>query len=233
MSGSLTAYLANAALTVSDEAMAAAIQNTTDDAKTGGSSGVTYLNFSGKRGTYSLGKDKAGINPWTLFIMEPRSIFTGWQCWKSSKPVAKAKWSIYSPDKAVAEEDLEDHGPYKATAGEGWKMMLGVGLVTTDGTTGMIEFSTDSVSGRNALSGLINEVRERLLAKEPTIPLIQLDAEEFTAQDQKNFKPKFIVDAWVDREAVEAFLHPDVAYNLGALRGGAKITAAMKKKMAA
>ena len=97
----------------------------------------------------------------------------------------------------------------------------------------MIEFSTDSVSGRNALSGLINEVRERLLAKEPTIPLIQLDAEEFTAQDQKNYKPKFIVDAWVDREAVEAFLHPDVAYNLGALRGGAKITAAMKKNMAA
>ena len=228
MGTSLTSYMKNTALTLDSKKMAAALEEAADDASTGSGAGVLYLNFSGKRGTYALGPDKENIDPTEPYILEPASAFKGWQCWLKNTPEHKIKWSVYHPESEVAEEDLEYHGPYKDN--EGWKKVLGVGFISKDGTN--IEFSIDSVSGRNALSAVFKEVTARMAAEEPDMPILTMDAEEFTAQGQTNLKPKFTIISWASRENVEAYLS-DVGYTFDDLVAGKKVTAAQKKKLAA
>jgi len=188
---------------MSDEAMANALQDAGGEAASGGESGVQYLSFSGKSGTYQLGQNKE--EPEGLFIVEPQSIVTGWICWLKSKPIDRVEWSIYQAEKAIAEDELEDHGPYRETHGEGWFQSLGFGCLSLDDGDVQVKFSNNSKSGRNAIRDLMDEIRKRVLAGEPSMPVIEFDAEEFTAQDQKNYKPLLSVEAWVSREAVAAW----------------------------
>jgi hypothetical protein len=233
MSKSLTAFVATKGqeLAIDDNRMADALTETVGDTSTG-NQGITYLNFSGKLGRYSLGKDKENVGPEQVFLLEPLSVFRGWQCWKNSKPVDKFKWSVYAPDNAVDESDLPDHGPYRQTHGEGWKKMVGFGVVDLDDGR-QIEFSTDSVSGRNAVSALLDEISQRARSGDPTIPLVKFQSEEFIAQEQKNYKPKLEVEVWVTREQAVAAFSDDVPYTVDDLLEGKKLTAAQKKKVAA
>jgi hypothetical protein len=75
-----------------------------------------------------------------------------------------------------------------------------------------------SKSGRNAVNDIIEEIKARMRAGDPSMPLIGFDAETFVAQEQKNYKPKFVVDAWVTREACSAYLNGDL--NLDELAAG-------------
>ena len=97
-----------------------------------------------------------------MWILEPQSMFRGWQCWKDSKPVAKHRWSAYHPDKAIPESQLSDeHGPFDHSIGEGWKEMVGFGVISLDNTDLQVEFSTDSLRPR----GVPREEAEELEAQ--------------------------------------------------------------------
>tara|TARA_R110000803_G_scaffold149685_1_gene215136 strand:- start:22 stop:714 length:693 start_codon:yes stop_codon:yes gene_type:complete len=219
MSTSLTSYLDVANLpTLSDEAMLNALEERSDENPSSGS-GITFLSFSGKTGQYALGRDKDEVDPDDLFIIEPQSIIEGWVCWKGNKPVKRLEWSVYQRKaQAVAEADLEDHGPYRTNMGEGWSPLLGFGVLSTDGKNENIKFTVTSKSGRNAVNDIIEEIKARMRAGDPSMPLIGFDAETFVAQEQKNYKPKFVVDAWVTREACSAYLNGDL--NLDELAAG-------------
>lgn len=216
-------------LALTADQMADALEQTANDARTGDSAGVRYLNFSGLKGQYSCGKEKEDIDPEDLFIIEPMTAIAGWQCWKGKKPVDKFVWSAFDQSKKVAERDLPDHAPYRENLGEGWKSMLGIGIIPTDGS-GHIQFTTDSISGKNALSDLTSEVAQRTRAGEPNMPVVHLDKEEFEAQDKTNWKPKFVVAMWVTREQVALFLMEDVKYGLDDLLSGKPLTKAQLKK---
>ena len=168
-------------------------------------SAVQYLTFSGKSGNYSLGRGKDEVDPEAVYVLEPQSFTAGWMCWKGNKPIARHEWSFFRPDQAVPQADLEDHGPYKSDKGEGWAEALSFGVCSTDGHQTSIKFGTSTKSARNAIADMIDEVKKRARAKEAPIPVIHFESEEFTAQDQKNYKPKFVVEAWVTRKAAEAF----------------------------
>jgi hypothetical protein len=206
MSNALAKYIEqNKNLKISADAMADALQDTVAESQTG-SQGLTYLNFSGKKGVYSLGRDKDDVDPEAIFALEPQSVVRGWQCWKGSKPIDKVEWSVFG-GKAVGEEELTDHSPYKTQLGEGWKKMVGFGVIATDRSGMQIKFTTDSVSGRNAVSGLLDELAKRARSgTDHIVPLMSFDREEFKAQEQTNFKPKFVVHTWATREQIAALL---------------------------
>jgi len=205
MSNALAKYISSTNLKLSGDAMADALQDTVQETSTG-SQGLTYLNFSGKKGVYSLGRDHEDVDPEAVFILEPQTVVRGWQCWKGSKPIDKIEWNIFS-GKAVAEEDLTDHSPYKEKLGEGWKKMLGFGVISADGNATQIKFTTDSVSGRNAVSALLDELAKRSRSgTDHIIPVMSFDREEFKAQEQTNFKPKLVVHSWASRDQISAFL---------------------------
>ena len=214
MTNDLTTFMTNAKLpVVSDSDLANALAATVDDAGGVSNSGLNFLGFSGKQGTYSLGKNKDDIEEDQLFLIEPAATIAGWTCWKDSKPVGKHKWlstdAFMRPELVVKEADLEDHSKpdgYRANSGDGWKEMMGIGLVELSDMGTSIEFSTTAVSAINGLKDVIQEASDRMSKGEPSMPIIWLGREQFTAQGSKNWKPTFNVDIWVDRAAVVAFV---------------------------
>ena len=192
MSKSLTAYLGTSNLpALSDADMANALQEHSDDNPT---SGVTYLSFSGKTGHYALGRNRDDMDPDDVYLVEPQSILEGWVCWKGNKPIDRVEWSVYQRNaQAVEEHELEDHAPYRTSNGEGWQPMLGFGVISLDGMASSIKFTVTSKSGRNAVDDLIEEIKKRM-----------------QAGDQKNFKPKLVVETWVTREAASSFFEGDL-----------------------
>ena len=205
MSTSLAAYAKGGNLpTLDKDAMAQALASAGAEESTGSASeGVEYVSFSGKTGAITYGRDRDDLDSGELFLMEPRSAFRGWICWKDNKPVARHQWSIYQPQLAVKEADLEDKGPY-ARQQDGWQSMLGFGFLTTEGETVQYSFSTNSTSGKNAVADLFDEIAQRTIRGEPNFPLFFFTKEKFQAQGEWNFKPKFDIEEWItEAEAME------------------------------
>jgi hypothetical protein len=205
MSTSLATYAKGGNLpTLDKDAMAKALASAGAEESTGSASnGVEYVSFSGKTGAITYGRERDDLSQDEVFLMEPRSAFRGWVCWKDNKPVARHEWSIYQPQLAVAERDLEDKGPYTRQQ-DGWQSMLGFGFMTVDGETVQYSFSTNSTSGKNAVGDLFDEIAQRTIRGEPNFPLFCFTREKFQAKGEWNFKPRFEIDEWVtEAEAME------------------------------
>jgi len=204
--GALAAFVGAGALAVNESAAVAALaESVGSNAGPGGD--TKYLSFSGKTGSYSLGREKDDVDPDDVFIVEPLASTEGWTCWKGGSAVAKHEWPVSERrTKAVPASQLIDHGPYNERAGEGWAFALGLGLIHPDDPEVPIKFTTTSKSGCNVVSDLnryiVGQFEEtgRLM-----LPLVQLSTEMFTAQGQRNYKPKIDIVAWVTREEVAAF----------------------------
>ena len=207
MSTSLAAYAKGGNLPSLDkEAMAQALSQASNEESSGsGSDGVEYVSFSGKTGAITYGRDRDDLDQGEVFLMEPRSAFRGWICWKDNKPVARHQWSIYQPQMAIKEADLEDKGPYSRQQ-DGWQSMLGFGFMSTEGEVVQYSFSTNSTSGKNAVGDLFDEIAQRTLRGEPNFPLFYFTREKFQAQGEWNFKPKFDIEEWLTEDEAAAML---------------------------
>jgi hypothetical protein len=205
MSNALTRFMETANLPALDAAaMADAIETDTG----GGSVSANFLNFSGKTGRYSMGKDRVEVDPASKFVVDPAFNRRGWICWKNSKVAKRHDWSIYSHGAAIAAENLEDLGPYKP--GDGWSEERAFACREMDGGAQVI-FSTSSKSGNNSVVQLWNEVAARLKLGEPAYPVIAFTSEKFVAQDQTNYKPVFTVLGWTNATASQAFFNGDIS----------------------
>ncbi len=204
----LTAYLASTEIAaVDNEALANAIVETVEDTESGTGSNFDFMSFSGKRSVWELGRDKEQPEEDEYFIVEPSTFSKGWTCWKSNQVVGRHEWLATEPEKAVARDDLADHNITRD--GDGWKETLLFGLVRVDNLRA-VKFSTTSVSGRNSVKDLFMKVADRMRLKEPAMPVVQLTKEEFTAQEQKNWKPIFDVAGWLEPQDAKAFLLGDI-----------------------
>lgn len=206
MSTSLAAYAKGGNLpSIDRDAMAQALSQASTEESTGsGGDGVEYVSFSGKTGAITFGRDRDDLPQDELFLMEPRSAFRGWVCWKDNKPIARHQWSIYQPQLAIKERDLEDKGPYSRQQ-DGWQSMLGFGFMSEDGEV-QYSFSTNSTSGKNAVGDLFDEIAQRTIRGEPNFPLFYFTKERFQAQGEWNYKPKFDIEEWITEDEAAAML---------------------------
>ena len=206
MSTSLTAYAKGGNLPSLDkDAMAKALASAGAEESTGSATdGVEYVSFSGKTGAITYGRDRDDLDQNELFLMEPRSAFRGWVCWKGNQPVARHQWSIYQPDLAVSKRDLDDKGPYERSQ-DGWHSMLGFGFMSEGGEV-QYQFSTNSISGKNAVADLFDEIAQRTIRGEPNFPLFYFIRDKFQAQGEWNFKPKFDIEEWITEDEAAAML---------------------------
>lgn len=204
MSKSLAAFVQTSELpALSENQISDALSEVTGDSV---QSNVQYMSFSGKTGNYAMGRDRDEPGD-ELFIVEPQSVVEGWVCWKGQRPVDRIEWSVYERAKAkVDQEQLPDHSPYRESAGEGWSRLLGFGSVGTENDDVHVKFTSTSTSGRNAVQDLLSAISDRAASGEPHIPVIEYSQEQFEAQEQKNWKPKFEIKAWIERAAGEAFM---------------------------
>lgn len=213
MSKSLAAFVQTSELpALSENQISDALSEITGDSV---QSNIQYMSFSGKTGNYAMGRDRDEPGD-ELFIVEPQSVVEGWVCWKGQRPIDRIEWSVYERAKAKVDlEQLPDHSPYRESAGEGWNRLLGFGSVGTARYAETdqskvddvhVKFTTTSTSGRNAVQDLLSAISDRAASGEPHIPVIEYSQEQFEAQEQKNWKPKFEIKAWIERASGEAFM---------------------------
>jgi hypothetical protein len=233
MTKSLTTVLKNTSLsTLSNASLADALEEGQRENDSHGHTGdlFQFLSFSGKKGVYSLGKAKTNLDPEDVYFIDPTLFLGGWICWKGGKPVGRIEWPFIG-GKKVPEDELEDHSPYNAAAGDGWSDMLGLCALSLDGEKTQIKYTTNTVSAKNAISDLVDEVKARARKSEPACPIMHFDIEEFTAQGQKNFKPKFEVEQWVTPE--QMVLYTGGVFSLDDLLEGKVPSKAQLKQIAA
>ena len=195
---------------MTDDQLADALDRANEAYGVSDTSGIQYVTFSGKNGEYTIGKSSERDED-ALYLIEPKSFIAGFKCWKGGKPVGVVEWSYFTPERAISVADLEDHGPYDERRGEGWKPLLGFGLVSTDGNNTALKYTTTTISACNAVKDLILEVGSRARNKEPSLPLVYLGAEQFTSRDgDTNWKPTFHAETWVTRPAFAAFFEGEM-----------------------
>jgi hypothetical protein len=208
MSNALTTFLDKVELpALSDEALAEAIRESQKEDGYAGRDNLIFIDFSGKLGRYRAGKgpDKEDVDPARLFFLEPMTALKGWICWKKGKPVGRVEWPYLLKDREVSRDELDDHGPYNEGLGEGWFQLRGFGVIALDGSGEQCKFSTNTVSAKNAVEDVMRSIADNASKAQPSLPIIRFDKEEFEAQGQKNWKPKFVIEAWVTREAASAY----------------------------
>lgn len=202
---------AGGAVAVSDEEAVAALAGA---AQSHGRGGHEFLSFSGKRGTWELGRGRDGNYEDWIGVLDYRTLIEGWTCWKGGSPVGKVTWSVYNREaEGVGFGALQDHGPYKQ--GDGWSPLLGGMFLmffadsdTSDGVRQAM-FETNSKSGRNQFGDLQRDIMKRITNAKLSakrFPLIEFGRDTFPAQGQTNYLPLFNVVAWATEEEVQAFM---------------------------
>lgn len=162
--------------------------------------GSEYLNFSGKRGVYTIGKDQEDVDPEEWWIVNVYGFQDGYVCWKAGRPAARRMASIY--DTPIPAPDPDEHGPFSDSK-DGWFQAKSMVLKSVDSGV-QAQFSTNSKSGVSVFSGLIDLVADRMQNGHPEWPIVKLDKEKFTAQGNVNYKPKFHIVGWLgDAEVAE------------------------------
>lgn len=175
-----------------------AAQNTPRGNAPGGSD---YMNFSGKRGVYTIGSDKRKIENDELWVVDVSSFEEGFVAWKAGRPAGKRMSNIYTGVPVPQPEDNEG-GPYDMGNGEGWHQAKSMVVKSLD-TDQQGYFTINSVSGVDAMAKFIGNFASRAAAGEPAWPVMSFDMEEFSAQGHKNFKPVFTEVAWLDDDQME------------------------------
>lgn len=178
-----------------------------NDPRGGAPDGSEYMNFSGKRGVYELGKDKADVSEDELWVVNVASFEEGWVCWKGGNTQTKRFANIYNGT-PIPTPDFSEFGPF-TKEGDGWYQAKAFVLKSVDNDR-QAYFSNNSKSGVSAIAGLQGEIADRLRAGQPYWPLVTLGKELFQAQGYKNHKPVFNIYGWLDDEAVtELAVNPE------------------------
>ena len=85
--------------------------------------------------------------------------------------------------------------------------MLGFGFMSTESDEVVqYQFSTNSISGKNTVSALFDEIAQRTIRGEPNFPLFCFSREKFQAKGEWNFKPKFVIEEWITEDEAAAML---------------------------
>lgn len=181
---------------------AKAAESAQNTPRAGAPDGSEYMNFSGKRGTYTIGKDKREVGPAELWVVNVTSFEEGWVCWKGGNPASTRLSNIYTGVPVVT-PDADELGPFDSRKGEGWFQAKAMVLRSCGEDSQQGYFKLNSVSGVAAIAEFIGEFAARAQAGEPCWPVVSLDVEEFEAQGYKNFKPVFNVMGWLSDDELE------------------------------
>jgi len=170
-------------------------------ARGGAPGGSDYMNFSGKRGVYTIGQEKRRIENDERWVVDITSFEEGWVCWKGGQSPSSRMANIYN-GVPIPQPDPDELGPFDTQKGDGWFAGKAMVLKSCDEDQ-QGYFKINSVSGVSSMSELMEEFAERANAGLPAWPVVCLDMEEFESQGFKNFKPIFDVQGWLSNEQLQ------------------------------
>lgn len=112
--------------------------------------GVQFLKFA-KSGSWMFGQTDSVLDPDDLIVVNMGTLAKGYVCWKAKKPVEEVM-RLVSKGGSVDEDDLTDHGPYKAEM-EGWSETHQV-LMALPAEGDTLSYATSSKGGIGAIASL-------------------------------------------------------------------------------
>lgn len=202
--GTAVAHVFGGKVNIADmQALASKAQESAQNNPRGGApNGSDYMNFSGKRGIYTIGKDKRRIEEDEVWIVDVTSFEEGWVCWKGGQSPSSRMANIYN-GVPIAQPDPDELGPFDSNKGDGWYQAKAWVMKSIDHDQ-QGYFKINSVSGVSAMAEVMGEFAERAAAGLAAWPVMTLDIEEFESQGFKNFKPVFNIMGWLDNAQLAA-----------------------------
>lgn len=184
-----------------------------DSSQKGARGGIDgdYLNFSGKKGVYVIGKEQRQIQPDEIWAVNIASFEDGYVCWKGGSPAGIRMSNIFT-GVPVSAPDPEEGGPFNTNNGEGWHTAKSMTLRSLDNDQ-QGYFRINSKSGVSAFADLQKEVAERSAGGMACWPLLKLEVGTFVAQGNKNALPVFNIVGWLNDEQIVTLAEPDVDYD--------------------
>lgn len=163
----------------------------------GGADGMSFMNFTGKRGIYEVGVDKNNVDPGEAWLVNPAGFQDGWICWKGGRVMASRLYDMGMP---VPTPDTNEHGPFTQD-GDGWYQAKAMVLRSID--TGVQAYwKINSVSGVSTMAALQRDINQRIVSGLPYYPVVSLDKEKFTSKGYTNYKPIIKAMGWLDEPHV-------------------------------
>lgn len=159
-----------------------------------------FLNFSGKKGVYTIGPDNRRIDGDEIWAVNIGSFEDGWMCWKGGRPAAARMSNIFT-GVPVPLPDMDELGPFDPTKGEGWFQAKAMTLKSCDNDE-QGYFKINSKSGVSSFAQLQRDIAERAQNGAERWPLVRLQAETFESGGYKNEKPHFEIVGWLDDEGI-------------------------------
>jgi hypothetical protein len=157
--------------------------------------GKAFLNFSGKQGEYSFGKEKEDVLGETLVVNTP-TFRHGWALW-----VDRACTSISVPfvqDLPMPPASV----PNKQGTPQSPSESRGFDAAFLDDPDTIVAFDCSTLGGRRATDGLLNAVKIRSASGEVNFlfPIIKLEKEDYIAgHGSKVYNPVFTITGWMDQ----------------------------------
>lgn len=183
------------------------------NAMSSGSGGMPFLNFNGKTGQFTAGRDKTKIPHGSRFAINANESKLGWICWIEGSVEDEVMVPIVQGTPPL-KESLEDHsdedGDYED--GDGWKEQASIPMRDLE-TGEEFLFKTSAKSGISQLGDLMRDYGAEYLLRPDEVAVVELDAEEFEmtiksknskgkeiSETHTNFKPIFDLVDWLDED---------------------------------
>jgi hypothetical protein len=174
--------------------------------KAAASARVGFLKMD-KTGTWSYGQDDNEVTEEDHVFIDPNGFVHGWQCWADTD-IKGVQSELLGDVKVAMHEPLPDRPDQVPENGRGWNSMAGMSVLLAGEK---LVYSTTSVGGLNALSGLAEEYFAQY-QKSPgkMIAEVSLSSDSYKHKNKtygKIFTPVFTVVAWhadLPAEATEA-----------------------------
>jgi hypothetical protein len=184
-------------MTNSAKLLEALEDSSSKDPRGAAADGSDYMNFSGKRGVYEIGKDKNDADPEELWVVAIGNFEDGWICWKGGRVMAARMANMGNP---IPQPNMDEHGPFTKD-GDGWYQAKSLVAKSVDSGQ-QVYFKINSTSGVSEFASLQKAVVQRLRAGLPAWPVIAFSKEKFKAQGYDNFKPILKVEGWLSDEGL-------------------------------
>lgn len=168
---------------------------------------MQYMTF--KKGDFLYGAESSEMDSETEFVVDMRSMFSGWTCWVNKKPIDEIKIMTLEGD-PPSEDDLPDHtAEYTDPKDDGWSQTSGFLMREKEGERLQFSFKGGSKGIIRAIGELCDAfIKEGRKQGDPTLcPVINLVPDSYPHPTYgKVFVPSFRVTGWMTQaEAEEHF----------------------------
>lgn len=158
-------------------------------------SGKAFLNFSGKLGEFSFGKEKEDVLGETLVVNTP-TFRHGWALWVDRSCTSISVPFVQDLPMPMASE------PNKQGKTQDPSESRGFDAAFLDDPETIVAFDCSTMGGRRATDGILNAVKIRSASGEENFlfPIIKLGMEDYIAgHGSKVFNPVFTITGWMDQ----------------------------------